>query len=222
MTDTGVVEKESLRCPKCGSEHIVAEGDERLLCLFCNSMLKADSQATLRPVGLQCAHCGTDNVFGGDSCFECGRSLRQDCLKCAVPLAVWREVCSNCGTNQAAYQEQIAAEALAAQQARQPASRSAHWRGQQSYRRRGFWRWGWMIWLFFWGRYLIGAFGDSLRWLEDSSSGLMALLSGGEVSGQLVSIAVGLCVFGVGGTVFLLAALPSYIGRAGRNGRSRQ
>ena len=204
----------SLTCPHCGSPHLVEENAGRYLCLYCHALCQPGSNGS-RPVstGWLCPQCGTDNPEKAPNCRECGHQLTLNCLKCSASMAVWNTTCPHCGTDQAAYREQLAEQEQrrAEQQASPPRNYRPHRRSANSWR--GFWRLAWMVGLLLWATKHIGAtLAASADALAGQGTDLSGLALPTATLNSLASLAVGSCIVGTGALLLLSAALSALVG----------
>lgn len=208
------LEAQALICPSCGSENLVEENAGRYLCLDCNSLSLPDASDQRLVVGQRlCPGCGAGNADTATHCAACGAELNPHCLKCGAQMAVWHASCPRCGTDQAAYREQLAAQEWERQRQLAEQPRTTRQRGQPSRHRprrgsrRSMWRIVWMIWPLLWA---VNALGHTVR--EGSATlptGGFDLTIPSQFSGQTLPFVVGACIFSVGVIVLLVSAVPS-------------
>lgn len=192
-------ETNTLACPNCGSAHLVEEGTDHYLCLYCHSVSKTNGTPRLAATGWLCPHCGVENAGESASCSACHQEHAPTCLKCNALMAVWDQTCPRCGTDQAAFRQQQ----LARQKERQQARTVTPRRPRQNWRPWRLWRVGWLIWPLMW---LLRRVGETVQ------TGLRSLPASGlnptQLPDHVVPLAVGACIFGVGAVLFLVSAVP--------------
>lgn len=210
------LQSELAACPNCNSAHVVEDSEHRHLCLYCHSLLERHSATQYSVVGQQCTHCAAENTTGAQLCQTCNRSLATQCLKCGAQMAVWHEDCQQCGTNQGAYRQQQARRQTA--DARRATARRHRPRPQhRPHAGLRFWRIGWLVWLVVWARYLTGAYQQTVQRLSASDGIVANLFANGDFPRQLIAVSAGVCIFGIGTLIFLVAALPSYLSNRRRS-----